>query len=105
MSGIVVTPRVNGQLLRSYVGKEVMLVGKVVAPNVVQTSDNQNVNVVTAFGALPVGATCELDGSVNQDGSLRELKPRSQYSSDFDLTMYDELVKLMNSSEKTLFFP
>lgn len=92
-------PRVNGRLIPSYDGHLVCLVGRVLQSNdqfsLLEASDKQQVRVLggAGFGALPQQSVVEITGFALQDGSVQE-QSRLEYSANFNLDTYDELVQL-----------
>eukprot|EP00002_Diphylleia_rotans_P012216 TRINITY_DN238_c0_g2_i1.p1 TRINITY_DN238_c0_g2~~TRINITY_DN238_c0_g2_i1.p1 ORF type:complete len:108 (-),score=10.97 TRINITY_DN238_c0_g2_i1:197-520(-) len=90
------TPRVNGTLLRSYVGSDVRLVGKVLSVSgtkaVLLASDNTHVHVNTS-GNSRYQTIVEVVGNVNPDLTLREIS-FVNFNDDFDLGVYNEMVQL-----------
>lgn len=59
----------------------------------IEASDHQQVRVMGGTGALPQQCIVEFIGFPNRDGSLNE-SSRMQYSDNFNLENYEELIKL-----------
>lgn len=62
--------------------------------SLLEASDKQQVRVLGGgFGALPQQSVVEITGFALQDGSVQE-QSRLEYSANFNLDTYDELVQL-----------
>jgi len=100
---------VNGRLLPKYVNRQVSLVGRVLNSNdmstILEASDQQQVQIYHRNGnmSLPQQSIVEIIGQVNPDASIKEIS-RTAFSDNFNLSTYDEVIKLSQRPELELVF-
>ncbi|KAG0334137.1 60S acidic ribosomal protein P1-alpha 3 [Podila humilis] len=92
------TPRINSAMLGNYIGQTVRLVGSVTATNgnqaTLTTSDKGQVTVISNEASAYHTTILEVIGEVNTDLSISELT-FCPFGDDFDMDVYNELVKKM----------
>mmetsp|Transcript_36417 Transcript_36417/g.65155 ORF Transcript_36417/g.65155 Transcript_36417/m.65155 type:complete len:108 (-) Transcript_36417:252-575(-) len=100
------TPRVNGGMLRQFVGRRVLLVGEVLSleDNFVRVmaADSQTVNVKVADKSPFHTKFTEVLGVVESDNSV-VMEKHFPWGDSFDMNNYNELVKLSNAENRSLF--
>eukprot|EP00798_Chlamydomonas_sp_ICE-L_P009934 gene9934-7804_t len=100
------TPRVNFEVMQRMVGKRVMLVGEVeiAEPNrlTVKTSDQAKITVLTAPNAPYNTKFVEFIGTVVDPTTLQE-EDHIDVPDNFDMNLYNELVKLSTGRYQDLF--
>ncbi|KAI9916045.1 hypothetical protein PsorP6_007197 [Peronosclerospora sorghi] len=100
------SPRVNKNTMGAHKGHTVALVGAVVSHSptavVLRTSDGGIVNVVPQPGSDYGSKVVEVIGRVVDTETIQEFKT-TLFGDNFDLNVYDQTVKLVQTKYKDLF--
>mmetsp|Transcript_29111 Transcript_29111/g.38288 ORF Transcript_29111/g.38288 Transcript_29111/m.38288 type:complete len:109 (-) Transcript_29111:99-425(-) len=104
---IGVTPRINGGLRSQFVGKTVLLVGRVLNQNgvnaTIQASDGQAVQINRTPGQNYNSTFIEVTGQIQSDLSVQEYKS-CEFGDNFNLQNYEALVQLATGKYSNLFY-
>jgi len=100
-------PRVNGETLRMFVGKKVLLVGEVSSANgstaTLRTADDTLITVNLSGDAKFSCKFVEFEGSVDSADTITE-SSRAEFGDHFDMFTYNELTKQIAGKARPLFY-